>query len=72
MITVKDAWIMKGFSGNDHLNGGVDEFIGLEFRSVGEARETIYRASRRNGSNVTRSPIGLEVLFADGTTKKIA
>ena len=71
MITVKNAWIRGGYSAQDHLNGSVDGFIGRRFRSVGEARSTIYRASRADGSNATRSPIGLEVLFADGTTKTV-
>ena len=69
MITIKNAWIKAGYSGKDHLNGSVDGFVGRQFRSVGEARSTIYRASQADGSNATSSPIGLEVLFADGTTR---
>lgn len=71
MITIKNAWIKQGYSGKDHLNGSVDGFVGRKFRSAGEARSTIYRASVKDGSNATGSPIGLEVLFADGTTKKL-
>lgn len=69
MITVKNAWIKQGYSDRDHLNGDVDGFVGRQFRSVGEARKTIYSASVRDGSNHTHSPIGLEALFADGTTR---
>ena len=70
MITVKNAWIKPGYSGDDNWNGTVDGFAGRQFRSVGEARATIYRASVKDGSNATNSPIGLAILFADGTTKK--
>ena len=70
MITVKNAWIKQGYSGDDHWNGKVDGFAGRQFRSVGEARATIYRASVKDGSNATNSPIGITALFADGTTKK--
>lgn len=71
MITIKDAWIRQGFSGEDHLNDNVtpQAFIGRQFRSLGDARKAIWRASVESGSNHTRSPIGLNVLFSDGSTR---
>jgi hypothetical protein len=73
MITIKNAWVKQGYSGEDHLNDNQtpSSFIGRQFRSVGEARETIWRAAVKSGSNFTRSPIGMEVMFADGTTRKV-
>jgi hypothetical protein len=71
MITIKNAWIKQGYSGEDHLNGSIDGFVGRQFRSVAEARSTIYRASVKDGSNATGSPIGLKILFDDGTTRMV-
>lgn len=71
MVTVKKAWVKRGYSRTDHLNGSLAEFIGREFRSVGEAQQTIYRASVRHGSNATKSPIGLVVILQNGSEVEI-
>lgn len=68
MITVIRAEIKQGYSGEDHLNTSIQEYAGMQFSSVGRAKQIIYTKSVRSGANATRSPIFLEVQFANGRT----
>jgi hypothetical protein len=70
MITVKNAWHKHGYSGSDHLlsDSELEDVIGREFRSVSEAKKSAARLSTGT-SGYANVPIGLEVRFADGTTK---
>ena len=71
MITVKDAWHKRGYSGSDHLlsDHELEPVIGREFRSVAEARKAAERLSTGTSGHAN-VPIGLEVRFADGSAKK--
>lgn len=68
MITVKSAHHLRGYSGEDQLleDTELEPVIGLQFRSVAEARKAAQKLS--SGTGWESVPIGLEVLFADGTT----
>ncbi len=71
MITVKDAWHKHGYSGEDHLlsNAELRPIIGREFNSVSEAKTAAQKLSTGTAGRAN-VPIGLEVLFQNGTTKK--
>jgi len=73
MITVKNAFIRRGFSSVDHYITG-DEFhdvIGQSFRSVKEATKAADSCKYKNvgHSSLKYSPILLTVSFANGEVK---
>jgi len=71
MITIKDAWHKHGYSGKDHMldNTELEPIIGDRFPTVAAARAAAEKLSRGT-AGTCNVPIGLEVLFDDGTTKK--
>lgn len=70
MIVVKNAWHKRGYSGLDHLlaDSELEPIIGRQFRSVNEAKEAAERLSSGT-SGRANVPIGVECLFADGSTR---
>jgi len=71
MITVKNAWHKRGYSGSDHLlaDWELEPVIGRQFRSVNEAKKAAAKLSTGT-SGRANVPIGLECLYADGSTRK--
>lgn len=73
MITIKHAFHRHGYSGNDHcLNDEeLEPIIGRKYRSVRDARLAAERLSTGTSGRAD-VPICLEVLFADGTTRRFS
>lgn len=69
MITIKNAYHKRGYSGRDHLlsDSELEPVIGRQFRSVAEARRAAEKLSSGTAGRCD-VPIALEVLFADGTS----
>lgn len=74
MITIKNIWIARGYTGNDHLIDGraLKNLIGEQFRSVREARKKADAImARTEDRRVQIAPIEMEVMFANGSTTEV-
>lgn len=77
MVKIVEAWIARGYTGNDHLIDSQDEaavksMVGREFRSAGEALAAAERAFAKTcDRRCSLARVRIEVEYENHRTKEL-